>query len=111
MICEVFEDWCSFLMWCLIILIEKDEINREIIWMFLMFKLLFLFKEFLNNGVMLVYVFGDGYFGNVKVGEEGKYMLVVFLICFSFFILEGVWLLFVMFVFMICDLFLVFLCF
>lgn len=75
---EASEDWCRFLMWCLITLIEKDEINREITWMFLMFKLLSLFKELPNNGVMLVYVSGDGYFGNAKAGEEGKYTSVAF---------------------------------
>ncbi|CAH3142974.1 unnamed protein product [Pocillopora meandrina] len=30
-------------------------------------------KELPNNGVMLVYVSGDGYFGNAKAGEEGPY--------------------------------------
>lgn len=86
---EASEDWCRFLMWCLITLIEKDEINREITWMFLMFKLLSLFKELPNNGVMLVYVSGDGYFGNAKAGEEGKNTSVAFSTRSSLFTPEG----------------------
>ena len=57
--------------------------------MFLMFKLLSLFKELPNNGVMLVYVSGDGYFGNAKAGEEGKYTSVAFSTRSSLFTPEG----------------------
>jgi len=31
----------------------------------------FSFQELPSNGVMLVYVSGDGYLGNAKAGEEG----------------------------------------
>jgi len=33
---------------------------------------LFVFQELPNNGVMLVYVSGDGCPGNAKAGDEGK---------------------------------------
>ena len=35
--------------------------------------LLFLFQELPNNGVMLVYVSGDGCPGNAKTGEDGEH--------------------------------------
>lgn len=37
-------------------------------------KLVFLFQELPNNGVMLVYVSGDGCPGNAKAGEEGTWV-------------------------------------
>lgn len=37
------------------------------------YKLLVLFQELPNNGVMLVYVSGDGCPGNAKAGEEGTW--------------------------------------
>lgn len=36
-------------------------------------KLLFLFQELPNSGVILVYVSGDGCPGNAKAGEEGTW--------------------------------------